>query len=81
MRYLIAILALSSATTWVAHAQPVQAPTPTERALQATVTDQLNALVAAHAQMAAAQDKIADLQKKLDEMKKPSPVDSAPKPP
>lgn len=57
-------------------AQPQSQPTPGERALQATIADQINALVTAHAQTSAAQDEIAKLQKQLDESKKtPAPPD------
>ena len=48
-----------------------QSPTAEVRGLQLTITDQLNALVAAHAQAAAALDRVAELEKQLDEAKKP----------
>lgn len=70
MKTVLATLLLLSAFGGIAMAQ-APTPSPAERALQATLIDELSALVNARAQAAAAQDEVALLQKQLDEAKKP----------
>lgn len=48
-----------------------QAATPSEQALQATVLDQVQALVAAHTQAASLRAQVADLQKQLVDAQTP----------
>lgn len=62
--YAIALLLLPS----LAFAQQ---PTPTEQALQATVLDQVQALVNAHTAEASLRAQVADLQKQIADAKAP----------